>query len=61
MTKLKRSHKIALISSIIVTAVCFTLLIGATFAWFTDSEASARNKIITGNLDVGMNHWDADS
>ncbi len=60
MTKLKRSHKIALISSIIVTAVCFTLLIGATFAWFTDSETSARNKIITGNLDVGMNHWDAD-
>ena len=28
MTKLKKSHKIALISSIIVTAVCFTLLIG---------------------------------
>lgn len=34
--------------------LCLTLLIGATFAWFTDSVTSSGNKIQAGNLDVDL-------
>ena len=50
----KRSTIKALISSLTILALCFTSLIGMTFAWFTDSATSAGNKIVTGNLDVDM-------
>ena len=53
MTKF-RSTKNALISSILVLALCFSMLLGTTFAWFTDSAASAGNVIQTGSLDVQL-------
>ena len=52
----KYSTKKALISSIVVLALCFSMLIGTTFAWFTDSASSNGNIIKTGNLDVEM-YW----
>lgn len=55
MTK-KYSTQKALIASIIALALCFSMLIGATFAWFTDSETSASNIIKSGTLDVEM-YW----
>ena len=51
MTK-RHSTKKALIASLLVLALCFTSLIGTTFAWFTDSVTSANNIIKSGNLDV---------
>lgn len=45
-----------LISSIIAIVISFTILIGSTFAWFTDSASSGINKIQSGNLDVGVNY-----
>ena len=54
----KYSTKKALISSIVVLALCFTMLIGTTFAWFTDSASSVGNVIKTGNLDVEMYYAD---
>ena len=57
MTK-KYSTKKALISSIVVLALCFSMLIGTTFAWFTDSATSTGNIIKTGNLDVEMYYAD---
>lgn len=38
--------------------VCVALLIGSTFAWFTDSVTSGKNKIVAGNLDVELEYWD---
>ena len=35
MTK-KHSTKRALIASVLSLALCFTMLIGTTFAWFTE-------------------------
>ena len=32
--------------------VCLTMLVGTTFAWFTDSVTSGVNKIVAGNLDI---------
>ena len=52
----KYSTKKALISSIVVLALCFSMLIGTTFAWFTDSASSNGNIIKTGKLDVEM-YW----
>ena len=34
--------------------LCVSMLIGSTFAWFTDSVTSAGNKIQAGTLDVQL-------
>ena len=53
MTK-KKSTKRALISSLLILAMCFTMLAGTTFAWFTDSVTSGSNIIKSGKLDVDL-------
>ena len=58
MTNLKTTKK-ALVSSVIALLVCFTMLLGTTFAWFTDSVTSSGNIIQTGTLDVEMEWKDA--
>ena len=57
MTK-KKSTKRALISSLLILAMCFTMLVGTTFAWFTDEVASGSNRILAGKLDVDLVMWD---
>ena len=37
----KRSTKSALLTSSIALLLCFSMLLGTTFAWFTDNVASA--------------------
>ena len=53
----KKTTKRALVSSLLVLVLCFTMLLGTTFAWFTDSASSVGNKITTGNLDVDLYRW----
>ncbi len=53
MTK-RKNTKSALISSVLALCLCFTMLLGTTFAWFTDSVTSAGNKIMSGNLKVDL-------
>ena len=50
----KNSTKRALLSSVLALVVCFAMLVGTTFAWFTDSVSSENNIIKTGKLDVTM-------
>ena len=50
-----------LISSILVLVLCFTSLIGTTFAWFTDSVTSSGNKIQSGTLKVDLELLDKES
>ena len=50
----KRSKKSALLMSILSLLTCMTMLIGSTFAWFTDSVTSSGNIIKSGTLKVGM-------
>ena len=52
----KHSIKRQLIASILCFCLCFTSLIGTTFAWFTDEVTSSGNIIQTGTLEVEM-HW----
>ena len=49
-----QSTKRALLASVLSVVLCFAMLIGSTFAWFTDSVTSGKNKIVAGNLDVEL-------
>ena len=49
-----KSTKRALISSALAILMCVAMLIGTTFAWFTDTASTAVNKIQSGKLDVAL-------
>ena len=46
--------KRTLITSAVALFLCFAMLIGTTFAWFTDEVTSEGNKIVAGTLDVQL-------
>ena len=50
----KKTTKRALLSSVMAMLICITMLIGTTFAWFTDTASTAVNKIQSGKLDVAL-------
>ena len=55
MTNVRRTRK-SLTVSTLALLLCFAMLLGTTFAWFTDSTTSANNIIQSGNLDIEM-YW----
>ena len=48
----KRATKRALLTSIMALVMCVVMLVGTTFAWFTDTASTGVNKIQAGNLKV---------
>ena len=46
--------KHALIVSIMAMLLCVAMLVGTTFAWFTDTASTAVNKIQAGTLDIQL-------
>ena len=48
--------KKALRGSLFALFICIALLIGTTFAWFTDTASTGVNKIQAGNLDVELQY-----
>ena len=54
----KKSTKKALLMSALSLLLCCSMLIGTTFAWFTDEVNSGTNIIAAGNLDVALYHTD---
>ena len=60
MTNTKTTKK-ALFMSAISILLCLTMLLGTTYAWFTDSVTSNNNIIQSGNLDIELEYWDGDS
>ena len=50
----RKSTKRALLGSVMAMVLCLAMLIGATFAWFTDTASTGVNKIQAGNLDVQL-------
>ena len=59
--KNSKSTKRALVSSTLAILMCMAMLIGTTFAWFTDTASTAVNKIQSGKLDVALEYakaWD---
>ena len=58
-----KSTKRALASSILATFMCVAMLVGMTFAWFTDTASTGVNKIVSGKLDVDLEmakEWNED-
>ena len=55
MTKTKNTKR-ALLMNGLALLMCISMLIGSTFAWFTDSVTSKGNIIKSGTLDVEM-YW----
>ena len=52
----KKSTKRALLTSALSLLLCVSMLVGTTFAWFTDEVKSGTNIIAAGNLDVELTH-----
>ena len=57
----RKSTKRALLGSIMAMVLCLAMLVGATFAWFTDTASTGVNKIQAGNLDVALEMKDGDN
>ena len=57
----KNQTRRALLLSALSLLLCVSMLVGTTFAWFTDSVTSGRNTIQSGNLDVVLEYWDGNS
>lgn len=52
--KRKNTTRNALFTSIISLLLCVSMLVGTTFAWFTDEVVTGMNTIAAGNLDVEL-------
>lgn len=50
----RKTTKRALLASAFSLMMCLAMLIGTTFAWFTDSASTGVNKIQSGQLDVAL-------
>ena len=48
--------KKALLMSVLSMVLCVAMLVGMTFAWFTDTASTGVNKIQAGNLDVELEY-----
>ena len=54
MNNNKKATKRALLTSVMALVMCVVMLVGTTFAWFTDTASTAVNKIQAGNLDIEL-------
>ena len=55
----KRATKRALLTSVMALVMCVVMLVGTTFAWFTDTASTGVNKIQAGNLDIELQMKDS--
>ena len=50
----KNTTKRSLLASVFALVLCVAMLVGSTFAWFTDTATTGVNKIVSGNLKVDI-------
>ena len=56
-----KDTKRSFLTSCVALFLCFAMLLGTTFAWFTDVVTSSSNKIVSGTLDLDLQLEDKDS
>lgn len=61
MNNNQKATKRALLTSIMALVMCVVMLVGTTFAWFTDTASTGVNKIVSGNLKVDIIGANSDS
>ena len=54
--KKKNSTRKSLVLSVLSLLCCFAMLLGTTYAWFTDTVTSAGNTIQAGSLKIDLLH-----
>ena len=54
----RKATKRALLTSVMALVMCVIMLVGTTFAWFTDTARTSVNKIEAGKLDVELYYGD---
>ena len=59
MNNNQKATKRALLTSVMALVMCVVMLVGTTFAWFTDTASTGVNKIQAGTLDVALEMKDA--
>ena len=52
----KNTTRKAFLLSLASMLLCLSMLVGSTFAWFTDTVTSGVNRIVAGNLDIEVFH-----
>ena len=52
----KNTTKRSLLASVFALVLCVAMLVGSTFAWFTDTATTGVNKIVSGKLDVKLSY-----
>ena len=50
----RKQTKRALLTSVMALVMCVVMLVGTTFAWFTDTASTGVNKIESGTLKVDI-------
>lgn len=60
MTQTK-NQKRALVFSVLSIVLCAAMLIGTTFAWFTDNASTSVNSIEAGTIKVDLVNKEGDS
>ncbi len=60
MANSKRTKR-ALLLSLLSIMLCFSTLVGSTFAWFTDNATTGLNSIVAGTLDIELVDGNGDS
>ena len=56
MNNNQKATKRALLTSVMALVMCVVMLVGTTFAWFTDTASTAVNKIQAGNLKMEVSY-----
>ena len=59
--KKSKATKRTLLLSVLAMLLCMVMLVGTTFAWFTDTASTGVNKIVSGNLKVDIIGANSDS
>ena len=52
----RKTAKRAFLASVVALIICFSMLLGTTYAWFTDTVVAGRNRIVSGNLDIELDY-----
>ena len=55
---MQKQTKKALVLSVLSLVLCVSMLVGTTFAWFTDSVTTGVNTIQSGTLDIVLEYYD---
>ena len=56
----RKATKRALLTSVMALVMCVVMLVGTTFAWFTDTATANVNTIKAGNLDIALEMWNGE-